>query len=92
MTDYCLRRYEFQLQQVVGYRGLYARMQARMTRVEEMRDALAAVEKRIKRMEDFHARHTQEAREHRHRQQEISHQMLRVRIAMNRSFLPHFEA
>ncbi len=92
MTDYCLRRYEFQLQQVVGYRGLYARMQARMTRVEEMRNALAAVEKRINDMEDFHARHTQEAREHRHRQQEISHQMLRVRIAMNRSFLPHFEA
>jgi chromosome segregation ATPase len=73
-----LCRYEYQLQQVVGYRGLHARMQARQKRVQEMHGALTGVEQRISRMGDHHARHTQEAREHRHRQQEISHQMLRV--------------
>jgi type II secretory pathway component PulJ len=86
VTGCCLRRYEYQLQQVVGYRGLYARMQARQKRVQEMQNALTGVEQRISRMGDHHARHTQEAREHRHHQQEISHQMLRVRIAMSRSF------
>lgn len=85
---FCLHRYEYQLQQVVGYRGLYARMKARQKRVQEMQNALTGVEQRISRMRDDHARHTQEAREHRHRQQEISHQMLRVRIAMHHPLCP----
>ena len=76
------RRYEYQLQQVAGYHWLHSRMQARQQRVQDMLGALAGVEQRISRMGDLHARHTQEAREHRHRQQEISHKMLRVRCRL----------
>ena len=53
-----------------------------------MQKALAGVEQRIYSMRNDHERHTQEAREHRHRQQEISHQMLRVRIAMHHPLCP----
>ena len=78
----CLHRFEYQLQQVVGYRGLYARMEARKLRVGQMQAALRKIEERISKMSGEHARHIQDARDHRHRQQEISHQMLRVRVAM----------
>ena len=78
--------YEYELQQVTGYGALHARMKQRQTRVQEMYDALQEVERRIIRMGDMHCKHDSDVREHRHRQQEISHQILRVMGKVDRLY------
>jgi hypothetical protein len=71
--------YEFQLQQVIGFKKLQERVKQTEDRIGQFQDVLRnQIGAKISHMDNVHARHMQELQGNRHRQQDLMQNILRV--------------